>query len=81
MVAKKSVLCNNKSVINDGCDILVTIYECIILFYQIVELFKGGPNSIIEYGPPGPFSMRIHIISDTVQIASVNAKVINAKSH
>ena len=44
--------------------------NCIILFYQIVQLFKwgskyynGGPNSIIEYGPLGPYSMGVHILS------------------
>ena len=39
--------------------------NCIILFYQFVQLFKGGPNSIIEYGPQGPFSRGVGILSDT----------------
>ena len=43
------------SVINDGCDILVTIYELPYTFYQIMQLFKrwckvykGIPNYIID---------------------------------
>ena len=49
---------------NVGCDILVTIYELHYTILQFFQLFKGGPNSIIEYGPLGPFSMGVHIQSD-----------------
>ena len=46
--------------------------NCIILFYQIVQLckrgskfYKGGPHTIIEYGLRGPFSMGALILSVT----------------
>ena len=48
---------------NDGCDILVTIYELHNTILPICSAFLNrGPHSIIEYGPLGLFSMGVHIL-------------------
>ena len=52
MVAKKNKNCFYKSDINDGCDILVTIYKHYTIFTNLFSFLKGDPNCIIENGDP-----------------------------
>ena len=74
--------------IHDGCDILVTIYELHYSILPIVQLFKrgskfyrGGPNFIIEYGLPGPFSMGVHILSDNPPASRPENSHVFSKAH